>query len=33
MKQLFKTTESVFGVDPWLMTQNFGDEEEHHEAS
>ena len=34
MKQLFKPDKkSMFGVDPWLTTQNLRDEEEPHEAS
>jgi len=33
MKQLFKPVGSMFGVDPWLTTENLRDEEEPHEAS
>ena len=33
MKQLFKPVKSMFGVDPWLTTENLRDEEEPHEAS
>jgi len=33
MKQLFKPTKSMFGVDPWLTTRGLRDEEEPHEAS
>ena len=33
MKELFKPTESMFGIDPWLTTQNLRDEEEPHETS
>jgi len=33
MKQLFKPTKSMFGVDPWLTTRDLRDEEEPHEAS
>lgn len=32
-KQLFKPTKSMFGVDPWLTTENLRDEEEPHETS
>jgi len=31
MKQLFKPTKSMFGVDPWLTTQGLRDEEESHD--
>jgi len=33
MKQLFKPVKSMFGVDPWLTTENLRDEEETHETS
>ena len=33
MKHLFKPTKSMFGVDPWLTTQDLRDEEEPHETS
>jgi predicted CopG family antitoxin len=33
MKQLFKPLKGMFGVDPWLTTENLRDEEEPHEAS
>jgi len=33
MKQLFKSVEGMFGVDPWLTTENLRDEEEPHEGS
>jgi len=33
MKYLFEPTESMFGVDPWLTTENLRDEEEPHEGS
>jgi len=33
MKQLFKPSKSMFGVDPWLTTRGLRDEEEPHEAS
>jgi predicted CopG family antitoxin len=33
MKNLFKPTKSMFGVDPWLTTQGLRDEEEPHESS
>ena len=31
MKELFASSESMFGVDPWLTTKNLRDEEEPHE--
>ncbi|MDH7606812.1 MAG: hypothetical protein QHH12_03450 [Candidatus Bathyarchaeota archaeon] len=33
MKEFFKSSKSMFGVDPWLTTQGLRDEEEPHEAS
>lgn len=33
MEQLFKPAKSMFGIDPWLTTQNLRDEEESHETS
>jgi len=33
MKQLFKSVKGMFGVDPWLTTENLRDEEEPHEGS
>lgn len=33
MKQLFKPPKSMFGVDPWLTTEDLRDEEEPHETS
>lgn len=33
MKQLFKPTKDMFGVDPWLTTENLRDEEEPHEGA
>lgn len=33
MKELFKPTRSMFGVDPWLTTEGLRDEEEPHEGS
>ena len=33
MRQLFKPSKSMFGVDPWLTTRGLRDEEEPHEAS
>lgn len=33
MKQFFKPVKSMFGVDPWLTTENLRDEEEPHEGS
>jgi len=32
MKQLFKSVKGMFGVDPWLTTENLRDEEEPHEG-
>jgi metal-responsive CopG/Arc/MetJ family transcriptional regulator len=32
-EEIHKSTESMFGVDPWLTTQNLRDEEEPHETS
>ncbi|MEM2902738.1 MAG: hypothetical protein QXO32_08445 [Candidatus Bathyarchaeia archaeon] len=32
MKQLFKPSKSMFGVDPWLTTEGLRDEEEPHGA-
>ena len=33
MKELFKPVKSMFGIDPWLTTQDLRDEEEPHETS
>jgi hypothetical protein len=33
MEHLFKPVKSMFGVDPWLTTENLRDEEEPHETS
>ncbi|MEM3072824.1 MAG: hypothetical protein QW172_05150 [Candidatus Bathyarchaeia archaeon] len=32
MKQLFKPSKSMFGIDPWLTTEGLRDEEEPHGA-
>lgn len=32
MKEFFKPSKSMFGVDPWLTTKNLRDEVEPHEA-
>jgi hypothetical protein len=32
MKEFFKPSKSMFGVDPWLTTRNLRDEVELHEA-
>lgn len=31
MKELFASNKSMFGVDPWLTTEELRDEEEPHE--
>jgi len=33
MKELFKPVKGMFGVDPWLTTEDLRDEEEPHEGS
>jgi len=32
MKQLFTSSKSMFGVDPWLTIEGLRDEEEPHES-